>query len=307
MPSFDIENPLHMAVECRYLDQVKELLSLGEKIDARTRWGITPLMVAAEHGFDEIVSFLISSGADVNLKSRPNPFEEGRLSVLSWACRAGYLHTAQILIQHGADPNGRSLHGHTPLHWACHANNLDLVHLLVQHGADVNASGRTYGTPLMTAALYDRADIMRFLLESGADPNRRSPCGDFPLISTWALDCTALLLDYGANVNLRDANQATCLMRHIQVATVGLVQRYIQAGIDVNASDKEGHTALMLLTNEPRVEIAETLINAGANVNAVWRRNMTVLDYIARDTSGLASRRVRRKELSEFFRKGVGS
>jgi hypothetical protein len=59
----------------------------------------------------------------------------------------------------------------------------------------------------------------------------------------------------------------------------------------------------MLLTHEPRIEVAQLLIGAGAEVNAVWRPGETVIDYIARDHRGLASRRVRRRELVEFLRR----
>ena len=38
-------------------------------------------------------------------------------TALHYAARAGFLRTIEVLIEHGADPDARDGHGHTPLDW----------------------------------------------------------------------------------------------------------------------------------------------------------------------------------------------
>ena len=53
---------------------------------------------------------------------------------------------------------------------ACRLGHIGIVRLLVQHGADVNGRGANDTTPLLAAVRSDCDDVVRLLLSLGAEP-----------------------------------------------------------------------------------------------------------------------------------------
>lgn len=92
--------------------------------------GYTALHYACRAGHLEIVSYLISSGADVNKPTRAN------LSTpLHKAALAGRSACVHYLLGHGANPNPKDAAGHSPLHYATEAGHKDVVQQLISRGA----------------------------------------------------------------------------------------------------------------------------------------------------------------------------
>jgi len=89
----------------------------------------TPLMVAAERGYTEVVKALIDSGADVNAQ-RNNGW-----SALIHAARYGRTETVRVLMDAGADVNAKSNDGKTALMLASQYDHTGVVDILKQSGA----------------------------------------------------------------------------------------------------------------------------------------------------------------------------
>ena len=64
-------------------------------------------------------------------------FDEDRL--LLSACEKGYKDIVEFLVSHGADVNIRNEDGQTSLHIACDYHYFDIVTYLISHGANVCA------------------------------------------------------------------------------------------------------------------------------------------------------------------------
>jgi ankyrin repeat protein len=129
----------------------------------------------------EVVTYLVSRGADVNAKG-PND-----LSVLHCAAQnSGNIEVLSYLILQGADVNAVSS-GCTPLHRAAQFNRRDAISkCLVQWGADVNAKEEQSGnTPLHLAARYNSnsaGTVLKYLLSvPGIDVNPKNNDGQTPL------------------------------------------------------------------------------------------------------------------------------
>lgn len=75
-------------------------------------------------------------------------------------------------------------------------------------------------------------------------------------------------LSTGANVDSRDDDGETPLMKAADDGHTAIVEALLKAGADVNAIDEDGQTALMMAADEGHVQIVKLLLNAGANVNA---------------------------------------
>lgn len=77
----------------------------------------------------------------------------------------------RILIQAGADPNGRSPgedFAETPLHWAASSDDVDVAEALIDGGGDLEAPDGSIGTPLGNAVGYACWHVAHLLVARGA-------------------------------------------------------------------------------------------------------------------------------------------
>lgn len=106
--------------------------------------GFTPLHLACFSGGAETVRLLVGHGADLEALARSS-FAPVR--PLGTAAFSRDHMSAKVLLEAGADPNGRGEGGFTPLHSAAQNGDTRLVELLVEHGADPNAAADDGRTP----------------------------------------------------------------------------------------------------------------------------------------------------------------
>ena len=119
--------------------------------------------------------------------------------------------------------------------------------MLLECGANPNmvSTGGNRESALMTACYNTSApvDLIRLLLENGADATYQDSRGSTALhcaFSNWWLghdrpEITALLLQYGANVNVATKCGYTALHRCVERGFVQSTRLLIKAGADVNA------------------------------------------------------------------------
>ena len=92
-----------------------------------------------------------------------------------------------MLVAAGADINHPDYNGWTPLHQTCAYGYLHSAELLVQLGADLNILGiLEEDTPVMVAAAFGFPDVVQLLVRSGADLHIRDIYNMTAL--DWALD-----------------------------------------------------------------------------------------------------------------------
>ena len=151
------------------------LVHHGATINHSNLYGNTPLMIAAFRHHHDIMSVLLSKGAE------PRARNDLSTPVLTFA--AGSLPAVRLLLNTPArrDANTADQHGVTPLmqamdlsHVPASARRLDMsdrqqiIRLLVRYGANPNAQDMFGTTPLMIAASHDALPLVETLMSCGA-------------------------------------------------------------------------------------------------------------------------------------------
>lgn len=162
--------PLHLALRNENRDMINLLIDHGADVNAVRSDGWTPLNTAASHGQPDVVELLIAKGADVTVyDSEP----------LRTAILGGKLEAARVMIEHGANVNGRrgsgqGGNGETPLIIATYCNNLSTAKLLLDNNANANLADNNGKTPLFYAADAGHLAMVKLLISKGANVNARA-------------------------------------------------------------------------------------------------------------------------------------
>lgn len=116
--------PLHLAAGSGYLNIVEYLVSQGAFIDITDNAGITPLGVASAFGRVEIVKYLLQQGASPNIAGM------GGITPLHAAAGGGHLKVVKSLVDYGASLYGRDDSGAYPIGLADKKGHSDVVEYL---------------------------------------------------------------------------------------------------------------------------------------------------------------------------------
>ena len=126
-------------------------------------------------------------------------------------------------------------------------------------------------TPLMYAVLYGDADAVRLLLDNGADPNLRNEAGASALM--WAVDNlekTRVLLQRGADVNARSEDGRTALsIAASRFGSLAVVRLLLDSGADPSVKSPSYKGPLTPLSEAADVgdeAVVRLLIERGADV-----------------------------------------
>jgi hypothetical protein len=152
----DETTALYSAVYAQRIEAVK--LLLVHHADPNVgKQGITPLSEAAGSGNTQIMTLLLDAGADVNGKSLLG------LTALTRACAKCQLEAARLLVARGAELESGSGSIGTPLHSATQCADLAILRFLIQKGADVNATDINGNTARSVALFYGNSNAVQYL------------------------------------------------------------------------------------------------------------------------------------------------
>ncbi|MDI9363695.1 MAG: ankyrin repeat domain-containing protein [Flavobacterium sp.] len=285
-------------------DVIKFLIDQkGNEPNKLTHDGRTYIFWAAARGNVEVVEYLISKGADVNI------IDSHSATAMSFAASNGQQNTKvyDALIKAGSDvkqknQEGASLllqaivsdkdfaltnyfilkgltlqdvdaAGNTAFNYVAKTGNIDLMKTLVEKGVKYNnnamilaAQGGRSGTT--------KLEVYQYLESLGIKPNAVNANGENALHALARKPNESPIISYfiskGADVNQADNEGNTPFMLaagfNRDTATVALLATTVK---NINQANKKGLTALALATRNNSAELMQYLITKGANVNAV--------------------------------------
>jgi ankyrin repeat protein len=165
--------------------------------------GVTPLLLAAFKGYEEIVGLLLLHDADVFLETN-----DEQDSALTLAIRQSLWRVVQLLIAHDRKVlTVRTRSGESPLHLAVRAGSSKTVELLLQEDCDAKIPYPSTGNTLihMAVEVGSSSTLMILLKNVGNHFNEANGSGETPI---WIAAkkgyelCVQIILDYCRNCQL---------------------------------------------------------------------------------------------------------
>lgn len=130
------------ATKAAVAGDVEALSACPGKVDDLDEWGNTPLIWAADAGQRGAVEYLLSKGADVNVRG----FLEN--TAIARASRRGHLDILGLLLAvPGANCDTPNVKMQYPLHFAAFKGHKDAVRVLLDHSADTYVLDRKGRSP----------------------------------------------------------------------------------------------------------------------------------------------------------------
>ena len=288
------QTPLHFACAVGNTVTIDLLLKHGVGVNAQDKRKLTPLMLVLARPMTETRNFNSSSATPSfsaeNKISKKFKSKEYQLSSLQQT------HVVSALLSSKADVNMRSRSGWTALHYAVSSSNTKATRMLLAAGADINAQA-TYSnlgmpkgstplcvavlksagtgviesllkagakaniqicksnirTPLTAAVKVNNATAVRMLVAHGCDTE--TPIQKFGTkytslqlaVSSWKVTVAMQLIKSGANVNVLYRDHDSLLHTTLRLTDkLPLIKCLLKHGVDVNAVNDKGQTALHL-------------------------------------------------------------
>ncbi|CAF9933849.1 MAG: B-cell lymphoma 3 protein, partial [Heterodermia speciosa] len=244
---------LHYAANMGHQDIVQMLLN-AINIDVNVMkndksW--TPLHCAAKHDHKNIAQMLLNA-KDIDV----NPKTDTGSTPLHIAARLGHVNIVKILLDNNADTNAENESHRTALTEAIRACEEDTAILLIRRGSPFMSAGKHSPPPLHVACKYSCPRVVKALIKKAKSSGQLQAMleagyeGFWPLhlaVSQDSLEITSQLIEAGADVNLRDKNQKTPLIRAATNGNIPVMDYLLARNAFRYTKDRTGQDYLQIL------------------------------------------------------------
>ena len=228
------------------------------------------LLEASREGETNRVDDFLKQGAHIDARN------EGGSTSLSLAVDFGHPQTAELLLQKGASLSAAGLDGDDALVDSARSGFVHRTEFLLRR----NPTAQTRNEALFAVAQSAPAVRIVVVAPQTIPPPKAEDAADIQGLSATA----AVLLTGGANLESRDEEGATPLIRAAEFGNTEVVKLLLDRGANVEAEDNSGDTALIAAACEcASIDMPETaeslklLIAGKADVNAKDKLGQTAL------------------------------
>ncbi|KAM4522316.1 ankyrin repeat domain-containing protein 6b isoform 2-T3 [Odontesthes bonariensis] len=239
-------------------DNVVQLINKGAKV-AVTKYGRSPLHLAAYKGYTEVVCILLKAGCDLDIQ------DDGEQTALHRAAVVGNSDVISALIQEGCALDRQDKDGNTALHEVSWHGFSQSVKLLVKAGANVHAKNKAGNIALHLACQNGHAQSSKVLLLGGSRPDTKNHAGDTCLHVASRYNHVAMIrILLAAFCSVSKKNLAGDTPLHVAAALnhKKTVRLLLEAGADSRICNNAGQTALDMARDHNNPEVALLLTKA---------------------------------------------
>lgn len=287
------KSPLHTVIELGEIDLIKLFVLCGVDVNQPlTRFGETPLDVAARFGNIEVIRVLCELGAIIKISSKRTP--------IYYAAKAGMVEAIRVLHELGGIIISCE-DIEDPVYIAAMYDHVDVIRILYELGANLTTC--TYSkSPAWIAAYNGHVNVLHTLHECGVlfnIPNDENPLfGAIEADQVLAIRCMhalganiefnttgntspmkyaaefgqinsiLVLHELGANIHLcGHSSLKSALWIAACNGHIGAVRALHSLGADINACDDRGISPICIATSERKWKMVEALYELGGDIN----------------------------------------
>lgn len=257
------ETPLHVAARIGMSEQIiTELINRGADVNERNKKGQTPLILAVERNMTAQVRLLVKHGADIHAEDTAGE------TAFTKAAAMG-LSMVQNIITDG-NSTARDSNGFTPLHVAIQRKaGTDIIYYLVEKKQPINTRDKLGNTPLHLAAAQNYKEAGEILLANNADIFYTNVEGNSPLkIAAFKGGGREEWIINSHTINAKDGAGNTPLHLASEWQTIPMVLYLLDKGADINARNANNETPLFSAVKSDGAETIRTLLGAGGGIKA---------------------------------------
>ena len=254
---------------CSEARQQQHKLSAQES-DIQQRLDELDTNEAPENWLEMIIKTQLDAG-EIGRGAVKSEYNSNDQPALLWAVRNGHEAVVRLLIEKGADVEGKDMAGWTPLGAAIYNRQEAMVQLLIGRGANIEAKNKSGSTRLILAAYNGYEAIVRLLIEKGANIEARNKDGWTPLVAAVDGGHTAivqLLIEKGADIEAKTNNGSTLIGLAANSGYEAIVRLLIEKGANIEAENKDGWMPLAAAVGGGHTATVQLLIDKGANIEA---------------------------------------
>ena len=251
------------------VDVMEYLISKGAKINLEDSHGMTPIGFAAAGGQTntKVYDVLIGAGADVKQKT-----QEGANLLLLAIPNDKDMTLTNYFISKGLSLNATDAAGNTAFNYAARSGNIELMKALVAKGVKYNGNAMIMASQMSRGGAANGIEVFQYLESLGIQPTAVNGNGENVLHNAVRRPNQTAIINYflskGADVNQPDLAGNTPFMNaaasNRDTATIALLLPRVK---NINQANKKGVSSLAMAVRGNSADVVRMLIQKGAGMN----------------------------------------
>jgi len=270
-------------------ESIKYLLAQGgDNVNKNTISGRTYIFWAANRNNPELMEYLITKGAKVNMRDSVG------YTVLTYAAAGGQTNTKiyDICIREGANPKIEKIRGgaNALLLVAPYDKDFSLISYFINKGVDVKSTDSLGKTAFDYAIRSGNIAVLKALVAKGVKYDKEGML-TASIGSRGGPTATLELYKYLEELKLSPTVVSATgenILHYVvrRAKQLETINYFISKGVDINKANNEGLTPLMYAASaNPDLETISTLISASKNINQVDKKGASALALAVRRNS----------------------